>query len=33
MARVLPRTESLRSSMMAGPETLSGLTDEQFFMP
>ena len=33
MARVLPRTESLRSSMMAGPETLSGLSDEQFFMP
>jgi hypothetical protein len=33
MARVLPRTESLRASMMAGPETLSGLADEQFFMP
>lgn len=33
MARVLPRTESLRISMMAGPETLSGLADEQFFMP
>ncbi|MCC1497982.1 acyl-CoA dehydrogenase C-terminal domain-containing protein [Alcanivorax sp. 1008] len=33
MARVLPRTESLRASMMAGPETLSGMEDEQFFMP
>ena len=33
MARVLPRTESLRASMMAGPETLSAMADEQFFMP
>jgi hypothetical protein len=33
MTRILPRTESLRISMMAGPETLSGLADEQFFMP
>lgn len=33
MARLLPRTESLRASMMAGPETLSAMADEQFFMP
>ena len=33
MARVLPRTESLKISMLAGPETLSALSDEQFFMP
>jgi len=32
MARVLPRTESLKISMLAGPETLSALSDEQFFM-
>jgi alkylation response protein AidB-like acyl-CoA dehydrogenase len=32
MARILPRTESLKTSMLAGPETLSSLSDEQFFM-
>jgi len=32
MARILPRTESLKISMLAGPETLSSLSDEQFFM-
>ena len=32
MARILPRTRALEVSMLAGPDTLSALSDEQFFM-